>query len=775
MQKILHFLKTKPKTTVCIFVSILCFILIPSPKFTNDYATLLLDQKGEFLNAKIAKDGQWRFAPIQEIPEKLEKCILTFEDKNFYYHPGIDLLALGRALIQNITHRRNVSGASTLSMQVVRISDGNTKRNLYHKLWEMIRAFKYDVLHSKKTIICTYVSQAPYGGNMVGVRAASWRYFGRDLDKLSWAEYALLAVLPNSPSKLHLGKNRIKLLLKRNRLLKKLYEQKSISKENYELALQESIPEKPQILPQLAPHLINKAIHDGHEGTVIQSSILYDYQQRLLQQVTSYSNRLQINGVNNAAAVIIDLQKSKILAYVGNTTDPKNLHQNYVDIVNAKRSYGSLLKPFLFAHMLNEGQITPQMLEADIPTNINGYAPENFDKSYEGSVPASTVIAHSLNVPSIRMLQEYGTEKFLLHLRKHGLQSLSKSGEYYGLSLILGGGDATMWELSSAYAKLAQELGCTNGASEQISYINTTKSKKIANFELSKPALWYTAEAIAESKRPGEHGEWQYFESAQKIAWKTGTSYGLRDAWCIGYNKNHLVAVWFGNADGEGRAGLTGIGVAAPFMFEVFNTLPHSPWFSIPESSMKPFYVCKTSGHKASEICPDKVYQLLPNNCEKTRICPYHKKIFVDASEKHRVHADCEPATSRKEKIYFVLPPVEESYYKLNNITYKTLPEYRKDCMGILEQESPLKIIYPNQGAKLSIPKTLGGEKSKVVFKAAHRKTNSKIFWHIDEHYLGETQTFHKIEAQTDVGIHTLTIVDEQGNSHKVKFEIIGK
>lgn len=769
-------IKKRYVALIIAFAVIIGIISIPTPTFENKYSTVIEDKNKLVLGAVIASDGQWRFPPTDTIPYKFKKSIIAFEDKNFLWHSGIDLTAIGRAVVQNYKARKIKSGASTITMQLIRLSRKGKSRNYFEKIIEAIFAIKLEFVWTKEDILKQYVAHAPFGGNVVGLSAASWRYFGRDASKLSWAETALLAVLPNHPAMIHLARNRELLEKKRNRLLLKLYKTGEIDKITYQLALQEILPSEPQPMPQLAPHLLQRAIQDGKKGTIVATTINIDLQKKAQNALQRYHSFLRANSIHNGAILILDIETGKVVSYVGNTESPNAEHENDVDMISAPRSYGSLLKPILYANMLEEGILMPDMLVADIPTNINGYAPQNFSKSFEGTTSAAKVLSHSLNVPSVRMLQQLGTPKFLFTLQQLHLDHIDKNADHYGLSIILGGAEATMWELGSLYANMSRILTDKPILNYSYDIGDTLKIQKgNQNYPFSKASLWCTAEAIAESNRPGANGNWEYFYSSQKIAWKTGTSYGFRDAWSIGYTKKYMVAVWLGNANGEGRAGLTGIGTAAPLMFTIFNLLDNAVWFQKPSSEMALTKVCIKSGHKATKLCPEVADRYIPKPCLHTNVCNYHVQILLDKTGKFQVNTDCEKVKDMQKLIRFVLPPIQEWYYKSKDPTYQVLPPYKKDCKKIIFKRKVMEIIFPRKGSKVFIPVELSGQKSKIVLHLAHRHPETMVYWHLDNQYLGETHKFHQMECFAEPGKHIISAIDMNGEVETVGFEVLEK
>jgi len=754
---------------------------IPDKLFNDPSCTVIYDRHGNVLGARIADDGQWRFPHNENVPEKFEKAIIQFEDRNFYSHIGISFKGFGRALKQNFSEGRVVSGGSTITMQVVRLMRKGKKRSYGEKFLEAILATRVELAYTKEEILAFYASNAPMGGNVVGIDAAAWRYFNRTPDELSWAEAALLAVLPNAPSLIYPGKNQYKLLNKRNRLLDRLFEIGEIDTTTLLLSKEEPLPQKPAELPQITPHLVNKLMSQGHKGERITTSIDKEMQEQVVKILNRHHERLALNQVYNAACLVINVNTGEVIVYAGNVENENKEHGSDVDIITAPRSTGSILKPLLYASMLNDGIITPKMLVPDVPTHISGYNPKNYNQKYDGAVPANRALARSLNVPAIKMLQQYGIAKFHYQLKKLGLTTLQFPSSHYGLALILGGAEASLWDLCSVYASMARNLnqypdynGEVNSKPYYIhkSVLDKTKSAEVTEPLLNPAAAWFTFQAMLDVSRPEDESSWQNFSSTSKIAWKTGTSFGFRDAWAIGVNPKYVVGVWVGNADGEGRPGLVGIEAAAPILFDVFSRLPKSEWFRTPYDDMEKIPVCKLSGHRASEICTEIDTTWIPANCSETPVCPFHQLVHLDKTEKFQVDSDCENAEEMVHRSWFVLPPVMEYYYKGKNPSYKPLPEFRSDCKSVTEENS-MEILYPKKGSKVRVPITLDGEKGKIIFEATHRDKGATLFWHLDDLFIGSTMDIHQLEYVPLSGKHKLTVIDDKGKTLSVNFEVM--
>ncbi|WP_336524996.1 penicillin-binding protein 1C [Bacteroides acidifaciens] len=783
--KILSFFKNLSVTrkvmlgiiTLLVFGYMFC---LPRQLFHVPYSTVVTDRNEELLGARIASDGQWRFPPRKTTPEKIKQCLITFEDKHFHHHWGVNPLSIGRAIYQNTKHKRIISGGSTLTMQTIRLSR-NESRTFGEKIIEMIWATRLEFRASKEEILSMYVSHAPFGGNVVGLDAAAWRYFGHSAEELSWAESAMLAVLPNAPAMIHLSKGRKMLLSKRNRLLKQLLEEKIIDSSTYELAVTEPLPDEPHPLPQIAPHLVSH-FYKERNGQYTRSTIDRGIQTHIEDLAERWSNEFNRSDIRNLAILVIDIPANQVIAYCGNVHFDRKQSGNQVDVIQAPRSTGSILKPFLYYAMLQEGSLLPDMLLPDIPININGFTPQNFSLQYEGAVPASEALARSLNIPAVMMLQRYGVPKFHNFLQQTGFKTITRPSSHYGLSLILGGAEATLWDVTNAYAQMGRALVpdlTPRLTKEKEAKITEAKDedeeekeeKKTARhtYIWDKGAVWQTFNALKEVNRP-EEIDWKSIPSMQAIAWKTGTSYGFRDAWAVGVTPRYAIGVWVGNATGEGKPGLVGAQTAGPVLFDIFNYLPASSWFERPTGVFVDAEVCRQSGHLKGRFCEETDTVLILPAGLRTDACPYHHLITLAADEKHRVYENCANTEPIFQKSWFTLPPVWEWYYKQHHPEYRPLPPFKAGCGEDTFQ--PMQFIYPPINAHIKLPKQLDGSKGFLTVELAHIDPNATVFWHLDDTYLMQTQDFHKISLQPASGKHSLTAVDGEGNTVSTTFFI---
>lgn len=755
------------------------WVSLPSPLFDTPYSTVVTSRENQLLGARIADDGQWRFPENDTVPYRFKQALLYFEDQHFYQHPGVNPISTAKALWANLTSSKR-RGGSTLTQQVMRLAHKNPKRTYWEKLIESLQALRLEVRYSKDRILNLYSAHAPFGGNVIGLSAASWRYFGIPETELSWAQAATLAVLPNAPSLIFPGKNDRALRAKRNLLLKKLYRHEVIDYTTYTLALEEDLPSKPVSLPDYSPHFTEK-IRKKHSGEQFRSSLSFSLQQKVNQIVENRHRVLQQNHIHNMAVLILDVDTRQVLAYVGNTPTTTS-HKSYVDIISKPRSTGSILKPFLYAALLGDGELLPDMLVPDIPTNIDGYTPKNFDKKYRGAAPANEALTQSLNVPAVYLLKKYGLDRFTRQLHKIGQTHITKPAAYYGLPLILGGAESSLWDVTKAYAGMAHLVKYYNTHSAE--YLKNEFTEPVYNYQgtanfgasqLQAPVFGAggvssTLEILQQVNRPIEQANWEVFESSQPIAWKTGTSYGFKDAWAVGATAQYAIGVWVGNADGEGRPGLVGIEAAAPVLFDVLAELPKSNSFSKAYDDMTELEVCKKSGYPASPYCEETYIEWVPLKGKRIKTCPFHHRVFLDQTEQYQVNSSCYDLSEMHVKNWFSLPPAQEYYYRHQHPNYKNLPPYQMNCLQ--DGEALMAFIYPKPKQSLILPKNFEEKQNEVIFKLAHRGKATKVFWYIDDKFIGETEEFHEIAAQPTLGKHILTVVDQEGNQLREKIEV---
>lgn len=787
---------------------LICFLcwwfLLPVPLFQSPYSTVVLDREQRVLGVRVAGDEQLRFRESGRLPAKYAAAVMAFEDKRFMLHKGVDWLSLGRAFWQNLSSRRIVSGGSTLSMQVIRLSRGNPPRTWWEKAKEVLLTLRLEQSYTKGQILGMYASHAPFGGNVVGIQAASLKYFNRRPEQLSWAEAALLAVLPNAPALIFPGKNNTLLKQKRDGLLKKLYAEGLLPADDLQLALSEPLPEKLYEIPSITPHLLALAEQERN-GRESRTFIDRNLQRRVGAIVDRHCKLLSHNYIYNAAVLVAHIPTGEVRAYVGNSGALPGSRGNDVDIIRSVRSSGSILKPALYALMQQNGFILPQTLIPDIPSRFGGYAPSNFNRDFQGAVPASEALTQSLNIPFVRMLRDYSYNRFYEDLKQLGIRSLNREADHYGLSLILGGAETSLWDICNMYAGMMSVLRHYNefdgqyftdeyrrlklwhepeagerktGSTESpgaggIDTRQPGNACSVADVPLKASSVWLTLKAMQDVERPEMEAGWKNFASAMNLSWKTGTSFGFRDAWAVGVNAEYVIGVWVGNADGEGRPGLVGTRAAAPILFEVASLLHTARRFYEPAEELISIKVCHRSGFRASEFCPEVDTVRACESGLRTDVCPFHRLVNLDATGRWQVNSNCETVYNMNITPWFVLPPVQEWYYCRTHTDYRKLPPFREDCSGASQEV--MEMIYPQRGTRIFIPRSFGGKPEKVILEAAHRIPSAVIFWDIDGNYLGQTQGTHQMEANLPEGRHVLVLTDGDGNIFRQTFRIVGR
>ena len=751
---------------------------LPDPLFTKPLSRLLLDGEGQLLSARIAQDQQWRFQSVTPLSDAYKTALIQYEDKRFMNHPGVDPVAIGRALYLNLNAGRIVSGGSTITMQLARMAYGNQSRTLWQKLKELHLALRLEAQMSKAEILSLYAANAPMGGNTVGIDAATWRYFGRRLTELSWAESALLAVLPNNPAAMHLSKSREKLQQKRDFLLHKLWQKGFLSEQNYRLSLLEDIPVRPKKWPRYGQHLLDQLSQKSPVQAVFYTQIDHRLTQRIEFIVKQHSKRLGAVGINNLALVVVDNASMQVQAYFGNVSF-NNRQENapHVDIASRPRSSGSTLKPFLYAAMLDNGDITPQTLIPDVPTAYGSYQPTNYDESFRGAVSARTALTASLNIPAVRMLDDYSYQSFYDKLKALGFQNLFRQPDEYGLSLILGGAEVSLTDLTAAYANLSRRAQ----SAETLSVMplqygveeGNASASAIEEYPFSQGAAWLTLDTLSDVTRPGLHKIHRLFASSSKIAWKTGTSYGLRDGWAVGTTEGATVGVWTGNANGEGRQLLTGTGAAAPVLFDILNVIAGLSWPEEPTAALKQIDICQDNGYLPKFGCVRESV-LIPRAAQFEKISPHHFQVAIDRKTGLRSSVGCNQLGSIISKTFFQLPPSQAAFYRVAHASYNPMPDFDKSCTPDRRLlNGRFEITYPRVGQIISVPKYMNGQQGEVIFRATAKKDGAQLFWHLDQHYLGTTRTFHELSVPIPQGSHLLRVIDQQGGGQEVRFSVV--
>jgi len=746
------------------------YLMIPlkQPVFPADYSTAVLDKNGELLRVFLNSEEQWCFPDRAELhlPEKLKLSVLEYEDRYFYKHPGINPLRVLSAAWDNISTGTVVSGASTITMQVARMSE-RRPRTYLNKIREMLIALKLEFRYSKSQIMRFYLNHAPYGGNIIGFQAASLRYFTKIPEQLTWSEAALLAVLPNAPGLLSPDVNPDQLKAKRDVLLNKLHKRGLFSEESLSLALIEPLPEGSISFTTLAAHAARRLKRsEAPNGGIVRTTLDKSIQQMAEQEVRFHQQDLLRLGIPNSAALILETQTGKVRGYIGSQNFFDLENNGHVDGVFAARSSASTLKPLLYAAAIDDGIIMPNTMLRDVPSYYGAFSPSNADETFDGIVRANEALTRSLNVPAVRLLYTYGVQPFYLMLQSGGISTLFRDPEDYGLPLILGGAEVTIWDIAGLFRTLAT-------GDYQPNRLLPNEKQPDANFVISPMASWLTMQMLRDVKRPGAEFYWDRFENQWPMAWKTGTSYGQRDGWAVGVNPEWTIAVWVGNFKGPGNSNLGGARSAGPLLFKLFSKLPKDPqkvWFEKPEE-LKVVDICSETGMLAGTDCPTPEVKEAPADMKPLRLCAFHQRIFLSGDEEKQVCSLCWQGEEHKIESELIYPPDIVQHLRKRGQLVSSLPPHKTTCPARQGRDA-LQILYPQARSQLILPVDFGGVMQKLSMRAAHRESQRRIYWYLDERYLGETRNRHELAAEVEPGWHTLEIVDDIGQRTSQRFYV---
>ncbi|MEO0310666.1 MAG: penicillin-binding protein [Bacteroidota bacterium] len=718
------------------------------------YSTIITADQGEILHAYLSADDKWRLpASLNDYSPELIKILLHKEDKYFYYHPGVNPIAIGRAAFQNLLNQRRSSGASTITMQVVRLLKP-APRTWFNKIKESIYALQLEWHFSKSEILNLYLNLLPYGGNIEGARAAAMLYFGKPATKLSIAEAASLAVIPNRPISLNIAKNTDAIIKARNKWLQKLVAGGVIEKSLLADALKEPLTAKRASLSAAAPHLANRLYRIYHSDSVIKTNIDLAMQLKAEQLCANYAKRLTAIDVHNLAALIIDNGSMKVKAYVGSPDFNDPIHAGQVDGVVASRSPGSTLKPLIYAAAIDAGIITPHTKIADVPVNFNGYAPENFNATYSGLISAENALALSLNIPAVKLLQQLGVNTIVQKLKQLQFKSGGISEKNSGLSLALGGCGASLEELAALYAMLAN-----GGKFSQLSYTASSRTMKSTSI-ISEGAAYLISKILSSVQRPDLPTGFESTIRLPKIAWKTGTSYGRRDAWSIGYNNKYTIAVWVGNFSGKGVPELTGADRATPLLFELFNTITYNTgqvWFK-PPAALDIRYVCSASGLPPGNLCTNQIADYFLPLKSTNKKCNHLIEVAMNANESMSYCTNCTPSNGYKIKVMENHSAEILMWYEQEKLPYVKIPQHNESCNRVFLHQPP-KIVSPINGKTYILEKDEGA----LLLAAQVAAGVSEVYWYINDELIKVCDKNEKVFFKPTTERVKISCADDKG------------
>ena len=742
-----------------VFLSFLLLNVCFPLKDTIEYTNIVTDNKGEVIHAFLTKDEKWRMkTELPEISPLLQKTIIAKEDKYFYYHPGINVIAIAKSAFNNVFHLKRVSGASTITMQVARALE-RRNRTWGAKIIEAFRALQLEWKYSKKEILQLYLNLVPYGGNIEGVKAAAWLYFKKAPDHLSLAEITALSIIPNRPSSLVIGRNNDRIVQERNKWLQRFATERVFTEKEIEDALAEPLTAQRSVVPHHIPHLAYK-LKTTFNSHFIPTTIDLNKQLKIEKLTADYIRTLRLKNIRNAAVVVLDNKTHQVVAYVGSAGFYDKLDGGQVNGAAAVRQPGSTLKPLLYGLCMDEGLLTPQMTINDVPVNYNGYAPENYDQKFNGSVTVEYALEHSLNIPSVKSLQQLGKDKLIHQLIATDFKQVQKDQHKLGLSMILGGCGATLEQLTGLFSAFANE-----GVYVPPQYLQGKTTSPKATI-LSPAASYMITEILSKVARPDFPLNWQATERMPKIAWKTGTSYGRRDAWSIGYNKQFTVGVWVGNFAGFGVPELSGANTATPLLFKIFNTIDYNTnesWYT-PPKDCEWRQVCSETGLPPGPYCTNLILDEFIPLISTTTTCQHLQEVKVSADGFFSYCNTCAPAAGYAKKLYRVLAPELQEYFATHNKAYEKVPPHNPDCEKIFKGEGPA-ITFPLNGSEYFINKN---EPEPLQLKARTASDVSKVYWYINNQFYKATAPGEKQFFVPGEGPVKISCTDDKGRNRDI-------
>jgi penicillin-binding protein 1C len=729
-----------------------------------DFSTQILDKNDEVLHAFLTKDQKWRMRiTLDEVNPVLIKTIIRKEDQWFWYHPGVNILSVIRAAWQNTLNNQRISGASTITMQVVRLLEPRERTHL-NKLIEIFRAIQLEFHYSKKEILELYLNLLPYGGNIEGIKAASLLYFGQKPIALSTAQIITLAVIPNNPKHLRLGVNNKSIKYERNKWLTRLAASGRIDESDLASALSESLDVSRLPAPQKVPHFALRLINLYPDLEIIRTYIDPLIQSQVEVLLKDEISGLRLRGISNCALVIFNNNGTKIVAYAGSAGFSEVMYQGQVDGASALRSPGSALKPFLYALALDKGIITPKTMLEDVPSNFGGYRPLNYDETYRGRLTATQALALSLNIPAVDLANRMGVNLFLDKLERGGLTWIAARKKQLGLSVVLGGCGVTLEELTALYTSLA-----SYGCHQPVSYCRSD-NQQVCDTLFSSAASWMITEMLTNLKRPDLPDHFESSQHLPHIAWKTGTSYGRRDAWSIGYNPDYTVGVWAGNFDGTGIADLSGSDVAAPILFKMFNMLNYKKnprWFK--ESKDIDYrLVCSESGCPPNEFCENLVMDHYIPSVSSNKKCNHFVEVIVNPSATESYCRSCAPDQGFRMELYPNYSPRLISFYEAEHIPFKKIPPHNSMCNRIVADENPVITSLDNEKEYLLYPEA--AQSLQLACSAA--ADVSKVYWYVNNRFIAEASVSEKLFFKPEAGVNKISCCDDRGRNSDITIKV---
>lgn len=747
---------------------ILNWIIFPLPldRLHLSSSSFVFSREGRILNRFTSPDGYWRLpVSLEQVSPLLVKSVLTVEDRWFYWHPGVNPVALASAAVANTRAGRIVRGGSTISMQVARMMEPK-ERTVANKIVETCRALQLEMRYSKRELLELYFNMAPYGGNIEGVGAASYLYFGKSPAQLSLSEVAILTALPASPTRFRPDKDLDLCAARRSKVLATLSRSGIISSSEYEQALKEEIPIIRTSAPVAAPHFCQMVMASRQKASRINSTIDYRLQITCERLARNYQYQLVEKGIHNLSALVLDNRTGELLALIGSADFGDIEHHGQVNGALAPRSPGSALKPFVYALGFEKGAITPALKLEDLPINYGGYTPVNYDEQFNGIVSTSDALVQSLNVPAVNLTSRVGLTTLTGALKAGGISTLTRKDADYGLPLILGSCEVNLIELSNLYATLAR------GGDHLPVRVHAGASDIRPTRVFSPQAAFLVTQILTELKRPDLPTSWEFTPNLPRVAWKTGTSYGRKDAWAIGYDPDYTVGVWAGNFSAEGSVAIVGADISAPLMFDIFNQIrPHGQnhWFEMPPG-IELRAVCAVSGQAAGENCPDRIGDYFIPGVSPVTVCSVHRKMQIDDKTAHALCTRCAAGRQVKEVVIENWPP-RMSAWLLSKGLMAAVPAHNPDCRGELAGDGPM-ITSPERDALFIVRPSAPIAYQQILFEASAPADADRVHWFLDGQLFASAKAGNGVFYAPVSGKHELLCVDSYGRSSSLTFRV---
>ena len=733
------------------------------------------------IHAFLTPDEKWRMKTnLDEISPLLRKTIVAKEDKYFFHHPGINPLSIGRAFMKNVLRKKRTSGASTITMQVAKALEPKP-RTYVNKMIEIFRALQLEWKYSKAEILQLYLNIVPYGGNIEGVKSASILYFKKNLDHLSLAEITTLSIIPNRPSLLVIGKHNDLIKQERNRWLEKFAADELFTSKEIRDALQEPLTASRGTIPKMIPHLAIKL--KQLPGDIIRTNIEMNIQLKTEKLVQDYSRNLSLRNIRNAAVLIINNKTHEVITYIGSADFKDTIDAGQVNGAAAIRQPGSTLKPLLYGMCIDEGLMTPKSIVTDVAVNYDGYSPENYDRQFNGYVSMEYSLEHSLNIPAVKALRILGKERLVQSLALCNFQQVKKDQKKLGLSMILGGCGTSLEELTGLYSVFANDgkyirpsfyrsdlEGKTDkNFSDRKNLIFASEGNNQAQI-LSSAATFMINETLSKVNRPDFPLNWQSTERMPKIAWKTGTSYGRRDAWSIGYNKNYTVGIWVGNFSGIGIPEISGANIATPLLFKIFNTIDYDSdqeWFQQP-TDCDSRIVCSETGLPPADHCTNLIMDNFIPLISTTQRCNNIEEVMISDHEKISYCKTCMPDAGYKKKMYKLIAADMQAYLDERGISYQKVPMHNPDCEKIFKDGAP-SIISPRNGSEYLISK-----KNPEALQLSSNTGNdvNRVYWYINNQFYKAADAKNKQFFIPEEGPVKISCTDDKGRSRDIWIQV---